>query len=95
MFQGHVEYEPPNKNMHNFVGALHLASQPPISLAAENVLLRACLFSNTDWAYGVVLYTGQETKVQMNNRKASSKMSQIERLANTAILVIFCLQVVN
>eukprot|EP00605_Chrysophyceae_sp_TOSAG23-4_P002081 GSChrysophyteH1.ASY1.ANO1.2302.1 assembled CDS len=52
------------------------------------------LFSNTDWGYGIALYTGQETKIQMNNRRAEGKMSGIEKLANKAILAVFLAQVV-
>ena len=92
LFDGSVEYEPPNRNLHSFIGAIHIKDQPSISLSAENVMLRGCLFSNTDWCYGVALYTGQQTKIQMNNRHASNKMSQIEKYANTAILMIFILQ---
>jgi magnesium-transporting ATPase (P-type) len=68
LFDGEVEFENPNKNMHNFVGALHLRKleqqhEQGVPLGKENVLLRGSLFSNTEWAYGVALYTGQECKV--------------------------------
>ena len=92
MFDGNIEFEPPNKNLNSFVGAMHLKSIPSIPLEADNVLLRGCLFSNTEWAYGIAIYTGQETKIQMNNRHADSKLSQIEQYANTAVIVIFLLQ---
>jgi magnesium-transporting ATPase (P-type) len=94
MCKGKVEYEPPNKNMHNFIGALHLdCLQTPLSLSADNILMRGSLFSNTDWMYGIAIYTGQETKVQMNNRIVPSKMSKIEHYANSAVKIIFCAQV--
>ena len=92
LFEGNIEYEPPNKNLHTFVGAMHIKDQPSISLSAENVMLRGCLFSNTEWCYGIALYTGQQTKIQMNNRLAPSKLGQIEKYANTGIIVIFMLQ---
>jgi magnesium-transporting ATPase (P-type) len=94
LFTGNLEVEPANKNIHNFVGALHLDSlQQPVALSADNLLLRSSLFSNTDWAYGIAIYTGQETKVQMNNRHAPSKMSKLEANLNDAIILIFSLQV--
>merc|ERR1711871_244139 len=93
MVTGFMEFEPPNRNIHNFVGALTLESlSDPIALTPENVIYRSSLFSNTDWGYGVVIYAGKETKVQMNNRKVSSKISKLEGYANTAILVIFIMQ---
>ena len=93
LFLGHCEYEPPNKNIHNFIGALHLdAGDAPIALGAENLLLRSSIFSNTDWGYGIAIYVGQESKIQMNNRHAPSKMSKIEVYVNKAIKLIFMAQ---
>lgn len=93
LFSGKLEVEQPNKSIHNFVGALHLNEiSDPIALGAENFLLRSSLFSNTDWAYGIAVYTGQETKIQMNNRNAPSKMSKIEGYLNKAIIMIFLAQ---
>jgi magnesium-transporting ATPase (P-type) len=93
LFSGKLEVEAPNRNIHNFVGALHLAEiSDAIALGPENLLLRSSLFSNTDWAYGVAVYTGQETKIQMNNRQAPSKLSKLEVYLNKAILLIFCAQ---
>ena len=39
------------------------------------------------------MYCGQETKIQMNNRHAPSKMSKIEGYVNKAIILIFFAQV--
>ena len=89
MFNGSIEAEPPNKNIHNFAGALDLKSKANgIPLNAENVIWRASVFSNTDWAYGIAIYCGEETKVQMNNIEAISKESRVEEYANSAIMLI-------
>jgi phospholipid-transporting ATPase len=94
LFEGSLEFEPPNKNIHNFIGAFHLKTlEEPISLGADNLLLRSSLFSNTDYGYGIAVYCGQETKIQMNNRHAPSKMSKIEGYVNKAIQLIFFAQV--
>ena len=94
LFAGSMEFEAPNKNIHNFVGTLKLNSaSEAIPLITENLVLRSSLFSNTDWGYGIAVYTGQETKIQMNNRHAPSKMSRLEKNLNTAIIIIFCAQV--
>ena len=96
MFKGRIDYEPPNKSIYTFSGTLHLDDSPtPIPLGPNNILLRGSVFSSTEWAYGVVIYTGQNTKVQMNNRRAPSKLSKIEIYANTAIKIIFTAQVNN
>ena len=93
---GFLEFEPPNKNIHNFVGAFTVDSlSDPIALTPENVIYRSSIFSNTDWGYAIVVYAGKETKVQMNNRKVPSKVSKVEGYANTAIVWIFILQCVT
>ena len=61
LFTGSIEFEPPNKNIHNFIGTLSLdLSTKPFALSADNMLLRSSLFSNTEWAYGtymcIILY---------------------------------------
>jgi magnesium-transporting ATPase (P-type) len=121
LVDGYIECEQPNKNLHKFIGNLHLkrhhslyetsggknSSVPftgkdtgggemeTIPLGPDNVLLRSTIFSNTDWGYGIVIYTGKETKIQMNNRsKKSSKMSRLEKNLNTAIIIIICAQIV-
>jgi len=95
LFRGSVKIEAPNANIHKVVGTLTLdAATDPIPLDEQNIVLRSALFSNTDWAYGVVVYTGQETKIQMNSMHAPSKMSKLEHNLNTAIIMIFCAQVV-
>lgn len=53
----------------------------------------SALFSNTDWAYGIVVYAGQETKIQLNSLDAPSKMSKLEQNLNTAIIIIFIAQI--
>ncbi len=96
LFKGVIEFEPPNKFIYNFVGAFHnkaTGNANGTPLGPENVLLRSSLFSNTDWGYGIALYTGQETKIQMNNRRVEAKMSGIERLANKAIMMVFFAQI--
>jgi magnesium-transporting ATPase (P-type) len=93
LFNGSIEIQEPNKNMHKCTGNFSLKTpNETIPVSMENLILRSCLFSNTDWAYGIAIYTGQETKIQMNNRLAPSKMSKLERALNTAIMLIFSAQ---
>ena len=95
LFAGSIEIEEANANIHKVVGTLKLdAAEHPVPIDANNIVLRSALFSNTDWAYGVVVYAGQETKIQMNSLHAPSKMSKLEKNLNTAIIIIFIAQVV-
>jgi phospholipid-transporting ATPase len=93
MFEGVLNAQAPNKNMHKFIGTLKLkASKEEVSLAASNVILRGSQFANTDWGYGIAVYAGQETKIQLNSRHVPTKMSKIEGYLNNAIILIFIAQ---
>eukprot|EP01038_Epipyxis_sp_PR26KG_P008011 gene8011-10857_t len=95
LFDCTVEFEQPNNKIHTFVGSLKLkTADEAIPLSADNIILRSALFSNTDWGYGIAIYCGQETKIQMNNRFAPSKMSRLEQLLNQAIVIIFIAQAI-
>jgi magnesium-transporting ATPase (P-type) len=52
------------------------------------VLLRGCTLRNTAWAWGVVLFTGPQSKVMMNSTAAPSTL---ERRLDRLILGMFCL----
>mmetsp|Transcript_18717 Transcript_18717/g.24115 ORF Transcript_18717/g.24115 Transcript_18717/m.24115 type:complete len:1378 (+) Transcript_18717:63-4196(+) len=60
-----------------------------IPLGIENVMLRGSSLRNTSWAIGITIFTGRETKVVLNSRKAPSKLSEIDRAINRAIQIIF------
>lgn len=37
-----------------------------MSLDEKGILLRGCVLRNTKWIYGLVIYTGHETKIMLN-----------------------------
>lgn len=48
----------------------------PVSI--NDVLLRGCVLRNTEWAIGLVVYTGTDTKIMLNSGDTPSKRSRIE-----------------
>ena len=94
-FDGTIEVEEPHEKP-EFTGALHLRHCEPqggIPLTKDNLVMRSAVFTNTEFAYGVAVYTGWETKVQLNFRSVDSKMSTIQKLANMGVIVIFLTKV--
>ena len=63
-----------------------------IPLSSTNLLLRGCIMRNTERAYGVVVYTGHETKIMMNSTTSEYKFSELEKGMNLGIAVILCTQ---
>jgi len=82
-----IECELPNADLYAFEGALTLDNKIPIT--AENCIWRGCTLMNTHWIVGLVVFTGQETKLIKNSRPTPAKRSRIEVVANLAIGVIF------
>jgi phospholipid-translocating ATPase len=79
-----VESEPPHSNLYSYTGVLrwtdgnviHNSNVDPISI--NNVFLRGCVIRNTEWAIGLVVYTGTDTKIMLNSGDTPSKRSRIE-----------------
>ena len=62
--KGVLKYEEPNGNMHSFTGRLKLESFPRASdVTIENFVMRGTTVKNIKWIYGLVVYTGMETKI--------------------------------
>ncbi|KAJ2780447.1 hypothetical protein GGI15_003533 [Coemansia interrupta] len=61
--------------------------QVPFSIS--NVLLRGMTLRNTDWIVGIVLYTGEQTKIVLNSGPTPYKRSRIERMMNIQVLMSF------
>jgi magnesium-transporting ATPase (P-type) len=64
-----------------------------ISLDIDQMLLRGSSLRNTDFIYGISIYTGHDTKVMMNSSKSKPKFSKIEIAMNRYILISILIQV--
>lgn len=89
-----LETENPNVNLYSFNGKLLIdqkgtteAKVVPINI--NGLLLRGCYIRNTEWVIGVVVYTGNDTRLMMNLGVTPSKRSRIERLMNPQIIINF------
>ncbi|KAJ1665757.1 phospholipid transporting ATPase [Coemansia sp. RSA 1646] len=60
-------------------------------LSVDNMLLRGSVVRNTKWAVGVIVFTGNESKIMMNSGETPSKRSRIERMMNYQVITQFCL----
>ncbi|CAG9329527.1 unnamed protein product [Blepharisma stoltei] len=61
-------------------------------MGMNQLLLRGCVLKNTKHVFGVVVYTGIETKIVLNSKAAPSKMSNVLRTMNTMLYAIFAFQ---
>ncbi|KAK4248853.1 hypothetical protein C7999DRAFT_30692 [Corynascus novoguineensis] len=103
-----IESEPPQPNLYKYNGAIKWRQKVPWEPEAEpremsepisidNMLLRGCNLRNTEWALGVVIFTGHDTKIMMNAGITPSKRARIARelnfnvICNFGILLVMCL----
>jgi magnesium-transporting ATPase (P-type) len=63
-----------------------------LALSMDQLLLRGCTLRNTKWVVGFVIFTGTQTKVMLNYRSASFKRSNVDRIVDRALYVLFSLQ---
>ncbi|OAD06830.1 hypothetical protein MUCCIDRAFT_34579, partial [Mucor lusitanicus CBS 277.49] len=61
------------------------------AITGSSVLLRGCVLRNTSWVIGMVLFTGNETKIMLNSGKTPSKRSKMEKATNPYVIVNFVL----
>lgn len=59
----------------------------PITI--NELLLRGCAIRNTDWVLGIVIFTGEDTKIMLNSGETPSKRSKIEKETNFNVLMNF------
>ncbi|XP_026745960.1 probable phospholipid-transporting ATPase IA isoform X2 [Trichoplusia ni] len=88
-FSATVQCEQPNRHLYEFNGMLKELNSKTIPLGLDQMLLRGSMLRNTNYIYGVVIYTGHETKLMKNSTKAPLKRSSIDRQTNTHILMLF------
>ncbi|KAL6595192.1 phospholipid-translocating P-type ATPase [Neocallimastix sp. 'constans'] len=76
-----IKAENPIPNLYEF--------KMSIPLDITNLLLRGSVIRNTEWVIGAVVYTGNDTKVQLNSGNTPTKRSRIERLMNPQVVFNF------
>lgn len=92
-FYATIECEHPNKLVYEFSGTLKEQGKQALPLGPERILLRGAMLRNTSWVFGVVIYTGHETKLMMNSTRAPLKRSTVDRITNHQVLMLFFLLV--
>jgi phospholipid-translocating ATPase len=91
-FTGIIKCEDPNPSLYTFVGNLEYDRQV-FPLDPSQILLRDSKLRNTAYVYGVVVFTGHDSKVMQNATKSPSKRSTIEKKMDYVIYILFTLLV--
>ncbi|KXJ22396.1 phospholipid-transporting ATPase IA [Exaiptasia diaphana] len=92
--QGRVECEGPNNRLYDFVGNIALTGKKAVPLGPDQVLLRGAQLRNTQWIFGLAVYTGHDSKLMQNSTAAPIKRSNVDHTTNIQILFLFGLLMV-
>lgn len=94
-----INYEGPNPLLYKFNGNIEVVDEQTdkpisdkVSLDEKNIMLRGCILRNTKWIYGIVIYTGHETKIMLNAHTPDIKQSSVEKKMSRYILVVCVIQ---
>ena len=89
----YIEVKPPNKDIYDIEGTVFLNKNKNY-ITIKNILLRGSRLKNVDYVYGIVLYSGHDTKLMQNIGHSSLKMSSIDKKLNYIILIIFIICII-
>ncbi|KAI8334448.1 hypothetical protein BC941DRAFT_356961 [Chlamydoabsidia padenii] len=107
----YIESEPPHVNLYQYSAVMRWPIDPKDTgtmrsgvsheksdaISYNNILLRGCVLRNTEWVIGIVVYTGNDTKIMLNSGQTPSKRSKMAKatnphiIANFVILAVLCI----
>ncbi|XP_042387499.1 phospholipid-transporting ATPase 2-like isoform X1 [Zingiber officinale] len=96
--KGVIECPNPDKDIRRFDSNMRLF--PPFidndlcPLTIDNTLLQSCYLRNTEWACGVAVYTGNETKLGMSRGVPEPKLTAVDAMIDKLTGAIFLFQIV-
>ncbi|KAF2130860.1 phospholipid-translocating P-type ATPase [Dothidotthia symphoricarpi CBS 119687] len=97
-----IESEGPHSNLYSYSAVMRWQQHNPKSqetptyemaepISINNLLLRGCQLRNTEWVLGVVVFTGEDTKIMINSGITPSKRARISKELNWNVIYNFIL----
>ena len=64
--KGIIEIDPPDNNIYKVEGTIIIENYEKCHFDVNNILLRGGALKNVDYVYGLIVYTGNDTKIMQN-----------------------------
>ncbi|KAJ5899733.1 phospholipid-transporting ATPase DNF3 [Penicillium taxi] len=91
----HFVVEDPNLDLYKFDGHVTVNGQEKLSLTSSEIAYRGSILRNTDCAFGMVIYTGEECKIRMNaNKNPRIKKPTLQSKVNRVVGLIVAMVVI-
>jgi phospholipid-translocating ATPase len=97
--QGVLICDHPNENLEKwecnlrFIDDMNNIKGSPIICRLKQLLMKGCKLKNTEYVYGVVVYTGHNTKIMKNAKSPPLKKSNVMRVMNRLLYSVFIFQI--
>jgi magnesium-transporting ATPase (P-type) len=75
--RGSLECEGPNVRINSFTGVYRPEEGAAVPIDVDNVILRGSMVRNTRWVLALVVYTGDDTKLQVRHRWTSLALNHV------------------
>ena len=91
-----IEVEQPNKNIYEINGSIIFYGDEnnKTFFNIKSTAIRGAKLKNTEYIYGIIIYTGKETKIMKNIVKQSVKSAHIDKLIDNIVFIILILRFV-
>ena len=83
----YIEVDNPSKDIYEIEGTIFFKGQKTY-FNSKNVLLRGSRLKNVNYAYGVAIYTGKETKLMQNINRTTLKISDIDYILKHIVIFL-------
>ena len=88
----YIEVDQPNKNIYLINGKIVFNNKDKYYFDIKNTAIRGATLKNTNFIYGIIIYSGKETKIMQNFIKYKNKFAYLDQLVDDIILVIIIIR---
>lgn len=83
------DVEQPNQDLYSFDGTVTIGGTDSLPLSLDNIIYRGCEVRNSRALIGVVINTGEDTKIRMNaNKNPPEKRPALEKFVNMIVVIL-------
>lgn len=89
-----LEVEQPNKNIYEINGSImfNFYENDKKYFNIKNTAIRGAKLKNTEFVYGIIIYTGKETKIMKNIVKHRVKSASIDKWVDNIVIIVLILR---
>lgn len=84
-----LEVEQPNQDLYSFDGTVTTRGTDSLPLTLDNIIYRGCEVRNSRALTGVIINTGEDTKIRMNaNKNPPEKRPALEKMVSMIVVIL-------